>query len=518
MKLKNKMIFLVISILFITLIIVTYFFMDYSKLILKDEKGKAVLNMATSVATMEVVVNNVGLERGIYKIQPKIETLRLKTKGQFIIVMDMDGIAYSHYLPEKLGKTFVSDKENIVLSKGRSYITTETIENIDKSIKAFTPIYRDGKQVGAVCVGLFLGSFNDEYIDLMLKFLPYIIIGFAIGILGAIAISNNIKKSIFGLEPDEIAFVVNEREAILESMNEGIIAANKQGVITLVNKNARKFLNEEGYLGRDINEIKEFGKLKIVLRMGIPITNVEEKLFTGKTIISNYYPITNNEDNIIGALVTFHDFTKVKLMAEELTGIKRFMWSLRAQNHEFMNKLHTISGLIQLEEYDKALEFIHTTGEIRTNILELLNNKIKEPVTAGLILAKYNKAVEGRIDFKINENCKLNKIPDNISKDEFLIILGNLIENSIDAVIERENAEISMSIIENEDSVQIEISNNGNKIPRELEEKIFKQGFTTKHGDRGHGLYNIVKILKEIDGQMWFTTGEKTTWYVTIPK
>lgn len=517
MKLQNKMIILVTSIICFALIIVTYFLMNYSKMILKEEKGKAAMNMATSVAAMEVVIDNVGMEKGIYKIQPRIETLRLKTRGQFIVVMDMKGIAYSHYLTESLGEVFTNEKENIVLSKGRSYIITDTIEDIDKSIKAFTPIYRDGKQVGAVCVGLFLGSFNDEYIDLMINFLPYVIIGLIIGIAGAIVISHNIKKSIFGLEPDEIAWVLSEREAILESMNEGIIATNEEGIITVVNKNAREFLVEEKYLGRNLNEIKYFNRLKIVLKGGLPIINVEEKLPLGKTIISNYYPITNNEGSIIGSIVTFQDFTTVKLMAEELTGIKKLMWSLRAQNHEFMNKLHTISGLIQLEEYKIALEFIHNTEKVRTHILDILNNKIKEPVIAGLILAKYNKAAEARIDFDIDQSCELKEIPKGITIDEFAIILGNLIENSIDAVIGKENAKITLFIMESDKEIQIEISNNGDKIPKDIGDKIFNQGFTTKLGDRGHGLYNILKIIKGIDGNIYFTSDEKTTWYVTIP-
>lgn len=183
-----------------------------------------------------------------------------------------------------------------------------------------------------------------------------------------------------------------------------------------------------------------------------------------------------------------------------------------------MNKLHTISGLIQLEEYKKALEFIHNTAQARTHILDILNNKIKEPVIAGLILAKYNKACEARIDFEIDQSCELREIPKVIAIDEFSIILGNLIENSIDAVMGKENAKIIVFIMESDKEIQIEISNNGDKIPKDIEDKIFNQGFTTKLGDRGHGLYNILKIIKAINGNICFTTDEKTTWYVTIPK
>ncbi|MDZ4907265.1 sensor histidine kinase, partial [Clostridium perfringens] len=131
------------------------------------------------------------------------------------------------------------------------------------------------------------------------------------------------------------------------------------------------------------------------------------------TVMGNFYSIIGEYGKVVGAIASFQDFTKVHNMAEELTGVKELTWNLRAQNHEFMNKLHTIAGLIQLEEDDKALEYIFQTTETRGIITDSLS-KIKELSLQGLLFSKYNKADEMKIKFEIDENSHLKTIPSNI--------------------------------------------------------------------------------------------------------
>jgi sensor histidine kinase regulating citrate/malate metabolism len=361
----------------------------------KEQIGRNVLNTAAAISSIHEIQNNIGEANGSDKIQLIVEKIRLKTKVQFITVIDMNGIRYSHPLPDKIGQKFQGGDEIKCLKEGQTYIS-EGQGQLGRSLRGFTPIYREGTQVGAVSVGVLLGDLNNEFMLMLKKFIPYVCIGLLIGIIGSVLLSYSIKRVIFGLEPREVA--------------------------------------------------------------------------------SN----------------------------------------LRAQNHEFMNKLHTISGLIQLEEYDKALEFIHDTSSTRTELLELLSNKIKIKSLAGLILSKYNKASEYKMKFIIDKDCFIDKIPESISENDLIIAVGNLIENSIDAVKGRENGEINLFIRELDNKVNISIRNNGEEIPVELKEKIFDIGVSTKKGIRGFGLYNVKQIVSRSGGNISFTTGEETTWHVII--
>ena len=171
-----------------------------------------------------------------------------------------------------------------------------------------------------------------------------------------------------------------------------------------------------------------------------------------------------------------------------------------------MNKLHTIAGLIQLDESDKALEYIFETTENRGVITDSLK-KIREASIQGLIFSKYNKADELKIKFEVDENSNLKEIPKNIMVQDILTIIGNLLENSIEELKGRDNGYIYIGIFQDK---------NGNKIDEKLKEKIFIRGFSTKGNFRGLGLYNINNIISSLNGDLKLTSDEMTVWEVKI--
>ncbi|AKA67701.1 sensor histidine kinase [Clostridium scatologenes] len=204
-------------------------------------------------------------------------------------------------------------------------------------------------------------------------------------------------------------------------------------------------------------------------------------------------------------------------MAEELTGVKKMAWSLRAQNHEFMNKLHTIAGLIQLEEYNEALEFISDIAKVRSNISNILTDNIKDASLSALLLSKYNKAEECRVKLQIDENSKLKKLPEGMISDEIISVVGNLIENSLDEVKNDGTGIIYVKIAEDGHLLSIKIKDNGDGIPVEYRKKIYEQGFSTKEGQRGHGMYIVKKIIDEYNGTINFDVDEGVSWNIIIP-
>ena len=519
MKLKTKITTVVIGILLLTIGGISTLSFNQMKVMFKNQLGQNLLNIANSVS-MSYLVQNYLL--GTNKVSEKalndqIEGIRNKTKVEFIVVMDMKGIRYSHPTKEEIGKKFEGGDETRVLTKGKEYVS-EAKGTLGVSLRAFTPIFKDKKQIGAVAVGVSINEINSEIYSKIDQFIPFVLLGLLLGVIAATILSSNIKKAIFGLEPEEIAWILKEKEAIIESVKEGILAVDKKGRVTLFNKEAGEILqlkNED--IGKHITNLSYESKISQVLREGKYYENIEIKVRPGITILCKYNPLKNDRDEVIGVVINFRDLTEVKKMADEITGIKKMTWSLRAQNHEFMNKLQTISGMIQLEEYEEAVKFISNVAQNRKGVSNILTDHIKNVSIAALLFSKYNKAEEARILFEIDPDCKLNELPQYMREDELGSIIGNLVENSFDEVGCDGTGRVYFKISEIKGNLKIQIKDNGPGIAEEIKNKIYDIGTTTKVGEHGIGMYIVKKIIDEMQGKIEFSVENGTCWDISIP-
>jgi sensor histidine kinase regulating citrate/malate metabolism len=134
-----------------------------------------------------------------------------------------------------------------------------------------------------------------------------------------------------------------------------------------------------------------------------------------------------------------------------------------------------------------------------------------------LLLAKYNQAEEARVKLKIDEDSSLSKLPQGMSSEEIVSIVGNLIDNSLDEVKNDGTGLIYVKIAEQDNYLNIQVKDNGGGIPLELREKIYEQGFSTKEGQRGHGMYIVKRILDEYNGIIELNADEGTCWNIRIP-
>lgn len=519
MKLRQKITYFVIGILLLSVGSITLLSFYQMKDLLKTQISKSILDLTDSIAENYVVREYFGDNNHISNsmLNTEVENLRKKLNVEFIVVMDMKGIRQSHPLKEKIGKKFEGGDEQRVLTKGEQYISIST-GSLGPSFRAFSPIYVNNKQVGAVCIGVLKTTFNHDIYTKMEKFIPFIAVGLILGVIGAVLISYNIKQTILGLEPEEITLILKQKETVLETIKEGIISVDNRGNITLFNKEAGKILNlKEDAIGKHISEFVYGTRIDYALSSGKPLENLEVKVRPGVSIISKYTPLKNEKNQLIGILVNFRNLTEVKALAEELTGIKKMAWSLRAQNHEFMNKLHTIGGLIQLEEYDEALKFISSVANEKKTVSTIVTKKIKDVSVAAILLAKYSKAEEARVKLTIDENSSLTKLPHYITSEELVSILGNLIENSLDEIKNDGSGDIYIKIYEENDILRIIVKDNGPGIRSDIRDKIYDMGVTSKNGQRGYGMYLVKNIVDEAKGSINFKVNNGTTWYIDIP-
>ncbi|OOM69974.1 sensor histidine kinase DcuS [Clostridium puniceum] len=523
MKLQTKITLLIIAVVFISISIIISFVVSWMTGNIENKARTNIMNVAEMMAHSREIVDELKSKDPNKKIGPYVD-MQLKNLEQieYIIVADSEGTRYSHPNPEMIGKKFAGGDEYKVVENGETYIS-EATGTLGKALRAFAPIYdsESKKEIGFVSVGTLTESIETAKHTAILYIILIGLGGLSVGVIGAFLLANNIKNTLLGLEPDEIAKLYNEKMGMLDAIHEGLVAVDDEARITLINDSALNILhfensiNKEHIIGQNVEMVIPNSRLINVLETGRSEFEEEQRI-NNTIIMTNRVPIISRE-KIVGAIASFRDKTEVTRMAEELTGVKKMAWSLRAQNHEFMNKLHTISGLIQLEEYGEALQFISDVAKVRSNISNILTENIKDASISALLLSKYNKAEESRVKLKIDEYSRLVKLPEYMTSEEIVSIIGNLIENSLDEVKNDGTGFVYIKIVQNENFLNIVIKDNGGGIPVEHREKIYEQGFSTKDGQRGYGMYIVKKIIEESNGTINFDIDEGVLWDITIP-
>ncbi|WP_105616690.1 ATP-binding protein [Vallitalea okinawensis] len=519
MKLQYKMTLFFVLILAIVIWTIGFFGLKNYENSLEVQMGNNAMDIAVTLASMEKVQEKLA-DKDYHAVQEIIEGIRVNTRFQYIIVIDMEGIKYSYPTAYGLGKPYISGGEEEVLKTGEAYVSADRNELIS-AIRAFVPIYYENDQIGAVIVGLLKDRVTEENQSYYHLLYMTFFIAALLGLISATLLSLNIKKSIFGLEPKEIALLLGQRDLILHSFKNGIIAVGEDKKIIFYNDTAKKIFDfKRDITGEDVEVLCPHYRvlLEEVLATGESIYNQEMRVTPYKTLVSSHTIMRNHRNEVIGIVSDFQDLTEIKQMAEELTGVKKMTHALRAQNHEFMNKLHTISGLIQLGEYDKAVSYISDVSRIRAELSTTLNKRIKNSHIAALLLAKYNKVAEMKIELNINPNSHLEKLPETVSADDFCSILGNLIENSIDELLEVDyQGVIEVDFASEQEGLYMSVTDNGRGISEEKQQKIFERGYSTKDGNRGLGLDIVKRIVDDSNGVIDVTSEEGTTIEVFIP-
>jgi two-component system CitB family sensor kinase len=173
--------------------------------------------------------------------------------------------------------------------------------------------------------------------------------------------------------------------------------------------------------------------------------------------------------------------------------------------------------LIQLEEYDEAVKYISKTANSGNDITRTITGKIKNVNIAALLLAKYYKAEETRIKFEIDKNSNLSKVPVLVSDDDLGSVIGNLIENSLDAVNVDGTGIVYFKISETDDILIIDIKDNGPGIPDDITEKIYERNFSTKSEHQGYGMFIVKNIIENANGKITLSVDKGTSWHIEIP-
>ncbi len=521
-SLKARMVLLVFLLFFSLTLVAGGTYTTMIGEVLEDQIGKRALQVSHTVAQIPQVKQQIVKPHPDGTLQQLAEKIRQEVGAEFIVIGNRDGIRFSHPKPDRLGKQMVGGDNAPALERGEAYIS-QAVGTLGPSIRGKVPIFDERQQIiGVVSVGYLLEDVRGIVRNHQLK--VGLLIGFLtlFAVFGALSIANRFKQAIFGLEPEQIARLFSERVSIIESIREGIVAIDREAKVTVANRQAIEILakqNESEVIGRPIREVLPGAKLNRILSGGEQ--RFDQELEVGGTMmIINTVPMLWDSE-LIGAVASFRRKDELDILAKQLSQVKEYSEMLRAQTHEYSNKLHTIAGLIQLEHNKEALELIGRETAGYQGLIAFLAKAVPFPVLAAFIIGKYNYAQELRIDFEIDPDSQLSNVPPELSREKLVTVLGNLLDNAFDAALQGEqSAKVKLAMTDVGNDLVFEIEDSGRGIPPEQSEQIFEKGFTTKQYDRGQGLYLVKKALKELDGQITLSDSELggALFSVFIPK
>ena len=472
--------------------------------ILEEYIGRNALNVSKTVSLTTVV--HEGLKnKNSTQIQLYAESVRKATGARFVVVGDHEGRRYSHPVPERIGKLMVGGDNPRALERGEAYVS-KAVGTLGPSMRGKVPIFANsGKVIGVVSVGYLQETVESVTEGYLQRVLLWVFGLFLLGGIGTWLIARNVKQSIFGLEPVEIARLFRERNAILDSIREGVVAINDKGQVTMLDHEAAKILKipPESGIGTSIESILPQTRMLEVLKSGEEQFD-QEMIIGGIEVIVNRVPIWQN-DRVAGVVSSFRRKDEIDRMAQELTQIQEYSEVLRTQTHEYSNKLHTLAGLIQLGSHQEALDLIGRETSGYQELLGTLAETVPEPLLSAIILGKYNRAQELRINFQLDPESRMIDIPKKINREKIVTILGNLLENALEAAQENTSGKrtVQLSMTDFGNDLIFEVEDSGPGIEDESVDLSLQHGFTTKSGTgRGIGLSLVHENLKYLGGHL----------------
>lgn len=481
------------------------------------------LSISRTVAHTPLIIDGLSQGRSSEALQSYADEIGHINDMEYVVVMDMEGIRYTHPDKSRIGGHFTGGDETEALHGHESVSVGEG--SLGKAVRAFSPVFgADGVQLGAVAVGLSLEDVNLAVKQSEWMIYWGVLIGGLMGAAGALLLARKIKRMMFGMEPGEIARLLQERSAILQSAREGILAVDRNSRITLLNAEARRLLTVEEEavpqpLQQPVDELWPALRMDAVLRTGEPIRDMEIEL-GDVTLLANVVPVQVN-DEIEGAVATFRDKTEITQLMERLSGISLYAEALRAQTHEFMNKLHVILGLAHMGSYDRLEAYIAgTVTGLQTEVGAVIR-QVKDQVMAGFLLGKLSRAREAGIRLVLLEDGMLPEPADPAVSQELVTIVGNLLDNAMEAPegAAGKSIHLGFQYREREQKLVFTISDNGCGISEDACKQIYDKGYSTKGPDRGIGLYLVSRSLQKLKGSMTCESGpgEGTKFVVEIP-
>lgn len=371
--------------------------------------------------------------------------------------------------------------------------------------RSYAAVYNeDSEYVGVVMAIMLMKNIKTETAQMLFIFLIITVMAILIELIIAGELSGKVKKSLMGYEPDVFTAMYKMRDNILEALEEGILAFDANGIIQFANESAVGMLSDDpqkNFIGQNVDVLGDE-----VLSHTVKCNGKELNVNLAKAdIILDRIPI-KEDGRTIGAIAVLHNRAEYTKLMEDLSGTRYLVDSMRANNHDFTNKLHVILGLIQMEMYDQASSYIQNITMVQRENISKVMNAVREPAVAALLIGKIARASELNINFVLHECCYYSSADMKLPSEMLITVIGNLLDNAFDAMNEnvdyKAQKELMFGIYSKPGAVLITVDDTGCGIKPEDIDCIFENGYSTKGEGRGTGLYQVKTMVENFGGKI----------------
>ncbi|MFI8195677.1 ATP-binding protein [Streptomyces sp. NPDC085942] len=458
-------------------------------------------------------------------LQPYAERVREDTGIAFVTIMDPRRVRWTHPDTARIGDTFLGNTARAL--RGETFTETYT-GTLGPSIRVVTPIFDRGRIVGLVSAGITVDRVSSQVREQLGALALAAGGALALGGLGTYVINARLRRHTHGMNAAELSRLHDYHQATLHAVREGLLMLDGRRRIALINDAGRELLGlgpDAGAVGRRVDELALPAPLTGALLASE--ARVDELHLTAeRVIVLNTRPVVGGERR--GTVVTLRDHTELQALSGELDSERGFTQALRSQAHEAANRLHTVVSLIELGRVEEAVEFATAELELAQVLTDRVVGAVEEPVLAALLLGKAAQGHERGVELVLAEDSLIDDgaLPPSLAPRDLVTILGNLIDNAVDAASEgfegtegaaapapraaggaAGRARVTVTALADERELLLRVADTGAGIDPEAADEVFRRGWSTHGAGRGLGLALVRQAAHRNGGTVELDTG-----------
>ncbi|MER7178585.1 sensor histidine kinase [Streptomyces hyaluromycini] len=463
--------------------------------------------VARSVADAPSVRAAIHTSNPSKELQPYALQVMRDTEVDFITIMTPDGIRWTHPDQTQIGKHYLGHIE--AAQQGHTF--SETYKGtLGASVRTVTPILDNGRVIGLVSAGIKVEAISQRVQEQVTALLGVAASALALGALGTYVVNARLRRHTHGMNAAELSHMHDYHQAALHAVREGLLMLDGQYRVALINDGGRELLGvgaEGDVVGRSVAELGLPAPLTGALLASEPRVD-EVHLTADRVLVVNTSPVSGGERR--GTVVTLRDVTELQSLMGELDSERGFTQALRSQAHEAANRLHTVVSLIELGRAEEAVDFATAELELAQALTDQVVAAVSEPVLAALLLGKTAQANERGVELVVSDESRLDDglLPESLSARDLVTILGNLIDNAVDAAQGTVRARVTVTAYAEDAELVMRVTDTGAGVDPAHAELVFQRGFSTKPagpGGRGLGLALVRQAVVRLDGTLTLT-------------
>jgi two-component system CitB family sensor kinase len=414
-------------------------------------------------------------------LQPYAEDVRLDTDVDFVVVMGLDRTRYSHPDPDNIGKPFVGDLGD---APEGGVFTQQYTGTLGPSMRAVVPVFDGDRVVALVSVGITVSAIDKQLRDALGPILLAALAVLVVGMLGAGLVARRLSRQTHGLGEREITRMYEYYSAVLHAVREGLLLLDGDGRVQLVNDEARRLLDlPSDVVGSSIRDL-DLAPGLVDAALGHTAAPDDIYLAGDRVLVVSTAPAAWAGRDV-GSVVTLRDHTELRSVTGELDVVRGLTESLRSHNHEAANRLHTVVSLIEMGRPEDAVDFATEELQVAQLLTDRVVGAVGDPVVAALLLGKTAEAAERGVELTIT-----GEIGDDvqIAPRDLLTVLGNLIDNALDAVADAPRRRVTVELTVVGPVLRIIVGDSGPGLSAVDAARVLDRGWTTKASPAGHGV------------------------------